>query len=591
MKIRSSNNDDISDAERAFSNAAERVAERHGLNVDRVMAVYRRYLDFGRLVPPGIDIAQLDRAISVIGPSKALELFENEDLLKLADRAFLLEYFSHYSDILLCSLDELARLIEEFISYLLNNREDLIEDGHSRTCFLRSLFLDWQLAKLYHFNFPIATEAPSSEDRERLIMGRGKLFRLKIAVIEELLQAIRHQPPTNLWEKCLPLLTEALSADDAEFYLRMDRLYMGYDAVHKGPPVEIPNLDRPGGLTDLLEVIGHCEEELTVGAFSKTRNLLGVLVTFDALKRPILQLNNYFEAAQHPLKDVLDSALDLFSSFEPKVSDFWENYVNRVNQALRAEFYVEPINGVKVKRKIMLSYELLTTFLSGSIKPHFEATGKFPWNPPSYAQDTQMRDEFVFRKEKGGDFWTIIYEGRACPPLRDMKGFQYISLLLDHADEPFSSFLLDVALDQWPLLPPAEIYSRMTNEKLSEENLRFSSPSHAESRIDLYQYMASYNKMWKELLKEKHRAELHSDKAREERIQGELENLNREIGKIQDDWNIHLKRSRKAVRNCIRRSLDIIKHVDENLWRHLYDHIHTGMNCSYTPPTPIPWRI
>lgn len=590
MSANSNKNDDTSHVEGELFKRGERIAERHGLNLDRVMAVYRRYLDFGRLVPPGIDIAQLDRAISAVGPSKALELFENEDLLKLADRAFLLEYFSHYSDILLCSLDELARLIEEFISFLLNNREDLIETGNSRTCFLRSLFLDWQLAKLYPFNFPIALEPPSSEDGERLKKGRGKLFRLKIAVMEELLQAIRHQSPTNVWEKCLPLLTEAISGDEAEFYLRMDRLYMGYNAVHKGKLVEIPNLDRPGGFTDSLEFIGHCEEELTLGAFSKARNLLGDLVTFDVLRRPMLLPNNYFEAAQHPLKNVLDSALDLFLSFETKLTDFWENYVNRVNQALQSEFYMEPTNGVKIKRKIMLSYELLRTLLPESIKPHFEATGKFPWNPPSYAQDTQMRDEFVFCKEKGGDFWTIIYEGRRCPHLRDMKGFQYIALLLDRAGEEFSSFLLDVAVNQWPCSPPAEIYSRMTEERRSEENLRSFSPGGGESKIDLYQYMANYNKMRKGFLKEKHEAELDSDKAREERIQGELESLDREISKIKDEWNTLLKRSRKAVRNCIRRSLDVIKHADENLWRHLYDHIHTGMNCSYTPPTAIPWK-
>jgi hypothetical protein len=261
-----------------------------------------------------------------------------------------------------------------------------------------------------------------------------------------------------------------------------------------------------------------------------------------------------------------------------------------VNQALQSEFYIEPTNGVKIQRKIMFSYELLRVLLPGAIKSHFEATGKFPWNPPSFPQDTQMRDEFVFRKEKGGDFWTIIYEGKVCPPLRDMKGFQYIALLLGHSGEEFSSFQLDIAINQWPCSPPAEIYSRMTEEKLSEENLRSFSPSDGESKIDLYQYMANFNKMRKDLLKEKHEAELNGDKASEERIQGDLESLDREINKIKDDWNTLLNRSRKAVRNCIRRSLNVIEHADENLWRHLRDHIRTGTYCSYTPQTAIPWK-
>jgi hypothetical protein len=171
-----------------------------------------------------------------------------------------------------------------------------------------------------------------------------------------------------------------------------------------------------------------------------------------------------------------------------------------------------------------------------------------------------------------------------------MKGFQYIALLLGHSGEEFSSFQLDIAINQWPCSPPAEIYSRMTEEKLSEENLRSFSPSDGESKIDLYQYMANFNKMRKDLLKEKHEAELNGDKASEERIQGDLESLDREINKIKDDWNTLLNRSRKAVRNCIRRSLNVIEHADENLWRHLRDHIRTGTYCSYTPQTAIPWK-
>jgi hypothetical protein len=592
------NNDDILEVEKELFKGAERTAERYGVNADRIMAVYKRYPDLG-ITSPSLNITQLDRlinqfdqAISVLGPSKAFKVFENEDVQKLADRVFLVNYLNHYNDILLCSLDQLARLIEEFISYLLNNRVDLIEDGYSRTCFLRSLFLDWQLAKLYHFNFPIATEAPSSEDRERLIAGRGKLFRLKIAVIQELLQAIRHQTPANLWEKCLPLLTEAISADDAEFYLRMDRLYMGHDAVHKGQPVEIPNLDRPGGLTDLLEVIGHCEEELILGAFVRTRKLLGELVAFDVLKRPILIFANYFEAAIHPLKDVLDSALDLFSSFEPKVSDFWENYVNRVNQALQAEFYVEPINGVKVKRKIMLSYELLRTFLLEPAKSHFEATGKFPWGPPPYSEESKPQKDFVFRRRR--DFWEIIYEGQPCELLKHRDGLQYIAYLLAH---PKDGVYVEDLYNIYKAKPlPNTGHTGIDEEGLAQGRFTISGPRDAGTKLTP-KTRAQYRNRLKELQEEREKAESINDKGRLENINRETEGIAQQLksgvglrGRLRKDGDL-VDKYRRAVANSITRALNEIEKENKKLWRHLYTHIKTGRFCSYTPEKTIPWEL
>jgi len=590
------NNDDILDVEKELFKGAERTAERYGVNADRIMAVYKRYPDLG-ITSPSLNITQLDQLINqfdqatfVLGPSKAFEVFENEDVQKLADRVFLVSYFNHYSDKLLCSLDELAHLTENFISFLLNNWKVLLQTGCPQESFLENFWLDWQLAKLYQFSFPIGMETPPIEDRARLNADRGKLFDLKVAVLRELLHAVSHQFPANLWEICLQLLTEGFSAEEVEFYLRMDHFYMGCDE-YKGSPERIPGLDRPGGLTDLLEVIGHYEEELTLGVFSKTRKLLGELVISDVLKRPILLFSNYFQAVEHPLKGVLDSALDQFLSLEPKVIEFWENYRNRVNQALQNEFYVELTNGVKAKRKILLSYEPQTTFHSGQIRSHVEATGKFPpIISSSHVEYTEILEQYVFRQE--GQIWTTTYNA-ITRRFRDAKGFHYIALLLRHPKDSIPLSQLLAAVGEQPVHFPSSIYSKMSPERLEELGLTLSALDEGFEIID--EDAETAYQCWLDKLHEKYEANIN-DPEKAAQIKEEINIIKKELSKAKGlggrprKFSTPKGKTLKAVSKAIFRTLGTIKKNHPDLYSHLNNALRPiSPPFCYNPDRQINW--
>ena len=97
------------------------------------------------------------------------------------------------------------------------------------------------------------------------------------------------------------MLTDALTSEEAEFYLHIDRLYLGFD-VRTGETVDEEAELLAGGLTDLLQVIGHCEPELTVGTMDRTKRQL--LSIPDAAS-----LRSYYQAVGRPCRRDVDAAL------------------------------------------------------------------------------------------------------------------------------------------------------------------------------------------------------------------------------------------------------------------------------------------
>lgn len=573
---------------------AEGIAKRHGLDLGRIMSIYERCSDIGWLAPvPAPFETNLDRAIAIIGKEKALKLFESEDLSRLAERISLVDDINLFGDIPLYSLDELASLTQEFIQYLLNNRRHLLNTGYPSTKFNQSPWLEKKLSNLYHLNFPTGIKSPMAADQSRLKGVRHKLFDLKIKILNELLRYAKLSNPINPWEKCLRLLTGAISAEEAEFYLRMDQFYTGHEVKDEGSSEEIPGLDRAGGLTDFLEVIGHYEKEIVIGTLAITRNALGDFLQLDETNRPALGVSNYFEAVDHPLREGLDSALDLFFSFASKERDFWEKYRNRVNQALRNEFYDEVVTGVKIKRALVHLFEPQIKTLSALLKSHLETTGKLPRVSISNSEETRDDDEFVFRKEN--DFWTLIYNGQKPSLLKDENGLRYIAYLLGIPNKKVHVLQL-YHLDKIDNGSSAINIRKMSKEELHKENLKISVFDDAGGSIDP-KAVAQYKNSLKDFREEYDRADRDNDIGRKEIIDHEIHKLEDILasslglgGRIRADADPN-ERARSAVTNSIRHSRDKIKLIDENLWRHLFHHIRTGRYCSYTPEKPIPWKI
>ncbi len=133
---------------------AEDRAKKYGLDAERVRAVLEQLERIGWFTPNFPFDTAFDEAVSYVGSAKALEVFENEDLEDLSRRVSFLDYLQDdftpsYT------LEELADLTEQYISYVQRNRSDLVQTGFPGTDFERSRWFDWHHTKTYFVKVPV----------------------------------------------------------------------------------------------------------------------------------------------------------------------------------------------------------------------------------------------------------------------------------------------------------------------------------------------------------------------------------------------------------------------------------------------------
>jgi hypothetical protein len=111
----------------------------------------------------------------------------------------------------------------------------------------------------------------------------------------------------------------------------------------------------------------------------------------------------------------------------------------------------------------------------------------------------------------------------------------------------------------------------------------------------------AYRKRLDDLDAEIDEAEQHADLGRSERLESEREQLLAEVrrvtglgGRIRTNSNDPAERARKAVSGRIRDAIGRVEQIMPGLALHLNRSIHTGLQCSYAPPTddvPIRWHV
>ena len=186
---------------------------------------------------------------------------------------------------------------------------------------------------------------------------------------------------------------------------------------------------------------------------------------------------------------------------------------------------------------------------------------------------------YVWRK--GGDFWTIAYQGREIR-LRDSNGLFYIGELLRHpARELHVADLNALAAGQYG---QAELGSSVLLERDVGEVLDS-------------QATAAYRQRLRDLDDELESAMADSNLGCADRIRQEIEIITHELtaayglcGRARRAGD-PAERLRKAVTNQIRRALARVRDVHPGLERHLQNAIRTGILCSYKPDSPIGWMF
>jgi hypothetical protein len=424
----------------------------------------------------------------------ALAIFDQEDLRQLVQRwAFFPDLLTDPSFL---TLDELADVIEEFANHLKINRLSLVRRGVPETSLgasypgmLLSYVYPTKLIYMEHQkrvegperasprdralkHLPAAKRAtrehtylwlqgePSTggqdmvvdepyeeavrignldeQDAARVEDGRDSFLDLEITVLCALAKALRRGDAPKLWEESLNLLTEALPADDAAFYLRMDQRCYGYDIAsdEENGKGYLPVF--PGGLTNLLIFVGHCAKELTIHTMDRTKSRLPRVVLDDASFR------SYFQAVGQPWQLELDQELDQFIALASQELAFWEAYQKRINKAIPGEFTVTL--SMDVKQKFAASFERVMRVLEEEwTRNSTELSVTSPVLQPMLQLPASINPApdpgNVFHKDE--DIWTIRYAGTTVQlPVR-LRGLDYLAYLLRHPGQAFEVQDLD----------------------------------------------------------------------------------------------------------------------------------------------------
>jgi len=408
-------------------------------------------------------------AFQTLPANRAVELFQTANLPDLARRVQLTaQLFAEPAP--LYSVAELADQLNEFVAFLHLHRDPIIETGLPPEPFRLSPWLDLTLSRLYETRTTSSPWSPyqwvqtpgdqytGGEVRAcdyhradflngldpsralRVEAEREKLFDLKIQVLERAAAALRGRQAAELWPDCLALLTANLTTDAVEVLLYIDRFCLGRDFTQDGEGRD--NLSMvPGGLTNWLELVGHVEEELTLGSLATARSHLddNAVGRLNELFDTVTPDQFYIAALGRAEQEALDAALDALIARHADVEAFWQEFRQRVEDAFETAFKVVlPIRVTSV-------YAGLAGPLLQRYADHVQAQldqGKWFDQPPS--------GRSIFRRD--GSTWTICFEGKILGK-PDSVGLFYLRLLLERPGKALHVSMLRQVRTRWQTDP------------------------------------------------------------------------------------------------------------------------------------------
>jgi sugar-specific transcriptional regulator TrmB len=369
--------------------------------------------------------------------------------------------------------------------------------------------------------------------------------------------------------------------------LEMDTFYTGYDfmtgTLHKDLRYDLPT----GGVSDLLAVIGHCEFQIKCRMWESIRIAIQKMLNPDRTQLRRLTVSNYYEAVACGFGDAIQKAYDLYSNALPEEIEFWNDYRDRVNDAIEREFHVEfNLPSIRLPRKHVHKFNSNKHLLSEDIRTYIDATGDFPRFPAF--NNPKVVQEYVFREV--GALWEVAYEGEPIN-VPNLDGMHYIKALLE---SPKKEIRVD---DLYRIVnppKPLENGSGLADRDAIEEKFGPMSDFGSQIQDSADQGAIDHAKAkMQECLAELKRMVECGNQERVRELKDELDRYEAYLRQFADDKkrprsvSDPFKRQRQAVSNAIKTALKKIEKVNPRLGSHL-KLVVTGTNCVYKGDEP--WK-
>lgn len=623
---------------------ARALAERFHGNCEQILLVLQKLAK----ELPSLDASKPDldyvagivcEALLTLPCEQALELLQVSPAGDLEERIWVAHYLCGErddGDLPLFSRDELAATIESFSVFLAGQRMHLLETGLPSDDFARCRWLDDRLARLYPIrrtkvpswdnrpaNFPrmefprgllrAQSDADGPEtvaasydtqngdlvtsismaDAERLISLRPKILDLKLYVLDNVARFLRlPKRGDSFWNVCFSHVRAELRDDDVIFWTRMDAIYADDLKMWKAAAPFVSSMTGyvfpfpPGGLTDIIELIGHVEKECAIGTMHETRKALGDLVAIEESGPRLLATGPwpYFELVGLQEQPKLDEAIRVFQECADREADFWPDFRNRVEKDLAGG----------LKREVIISLRAEAS-VADALGPSLQEYASWVKNRMSAASDRVLSATLTqevtaeplptkrYILDMNGTDWEIQFGTGRPKPLRNLDGLLYLRELLCNPQKPYSATELGAIVQRFrgnqesrSVRPQAELRDTSTVANDAGELID------ARARSD-------YEKRLREIAEEIPEARRTNDQATIDRLKEEaavIEEVFRPAinphGRIVRQSSDR-KKAQDRVRNAIDRAINAIRKKDANLARHLMRTVDSRPVFRYDP--------
>lgn len=349
--------------------------------------------------------------LSQIPHNKVFELFENNDINDLCNLEYL---FDKIDFSLFYTYEELNKIIKSFITYLLNNRDEIISTGFPLKSFESNLWFYRNLSKLYPVKIPYLIlrkekdkegnflleyhweETPrnsihlsnlenqdyfnasynkdySFQDSEFIEKRRPILFDLKIEILNILLNSLLNKNYLRLWDQCLKCISGKILAEDFESFNKIDEIKdtippgISTDKNQKSLSNNISHSDyffEKGGLLQIIELIYHIEKELKLGHINKIKTKL-----LDLGKN--IKISTYYDLLLNiNISDLFTIGEEYYKKYEEEENKYKDFFKDRLSNDLKKSFkiplFVTPKNYNLIKQFVNLFESKINTNITES---------------------------------------------------------------------------------------------------------------------------------------------------------------------------------------------------------------------------------
>jgi len=446
--------------------------------------------------------------------------------------------------------------------------------------------------------YGLAALSPGLQEAEATALTalREPFFSLKLATIRQLATLLAATTPTDVWTECLPRFVQQLPYERAKELLTRDQGYRRWcqfialePELAATDPAACPAGLVAGGLSDLLDVIVHCQLEREQGVWDQAAGDLERLAEeLETSDWWTLCVGDYLLAVGEPWREDLDLILDRFCRRLQAAVGHGKELSQRLDADLDQELVETVQFSTGVPHRHSVRFQALASEHLELLRSHLASANQLPSPPFIPVESPPATAPNVIHRGVGA--WTLCYAGKRVT-LGDLKGLRYIQLLLASPDREIPVLQLTALANQKFFPRSSHSEAQLATDGLEDEGAGSTSPMlDADARRSYEQTVDTCELQLEAAERFGNEADAVVIRESLAAAQQALASAIGKGGRVRTFANERTKAAR-AVSKCIDYALNKIRSGHRPLYLHLANSLKLGISPCYRPASSVKWEL